>query len=131
MRSPLSARSLSGLAAAIALVVGVPSAALAHRSTAPKLVGNAKAGKPIFQQTCGLCHRLRAAGSTGNIGPDLDRVSLSEAVIIRAITYGGATVMSKLQAAKYTTQMTAYGNALSTGQIENIAAFVYSSTHAK
>ena len=87
----------------------------------------------MFQSTCGVCHRLKAAGTTAAIGPDLNRVSLSEPVIIRAITNGGATVMSKVQAAKYagTTQMIPYRNVLTTLQIQDIAAFVYTSTHPK
>jgi mono/diheme cytochrome c family protein len=117
--------------ASVALVIvaaGVPSA-LAHARTTPKVIGNAKAGKPAFQSTCGVCHRLRPAASTGTIGPDLDKVILSEAVIIKAITNGGATVMTKAQAAKYTTEMTAYKGALTTTQIQDIAAFVFNSTH--
>jgi mono/diheme cytochrome c family protein len=131
MKRPLPVWSALGLAAAFTVAVGVPAAALAHRNTAPKIVGNAKSGKPVFQTTCGVCHRLKAAGSVGNIGPDLNKVSLSELVIIKAITNGGATVMSKVQAARYTTQMIAYRNALTTAQIQDIAAFVYTSTHAK
>jgi mono/diheme cytochrome c family protein len=81
--------------------------------------------------TCGVCHRLKAAASVGTAGPDLNRVKLTEAVIIKAITNGGATVMTKAQAAKYSTTMTAYRNALTTAQIRDIAAFVYRSTHPK
>ena len=131
MRGPLRAWSALGLAAAFTIAIGVPEAALAHRAVVPKIVGNVKSGKPVFQTTCGVCHRLKAAGSVGNIGPDLNKVSLSEVVIIKAITNGGATVMSKLQTAKYTTQMAAYRNALTTVQIQDIAAFVYTSTHVK
>ncbi|HUY71705.1 MAG TPA: c-type cytochrome [Gaiellaceae bacterium] len=131
MKRSLPAWSALGLVSAFTVTVGVPGAALAHPDAAPKIVGNAKSGKPVFQTTCGVCHRLKAAGSVGNIGPDLNKVSLSEVVIIKAITNGGATVMSKVQAAKYTTQMTAYRNALTTARIQDIAAFVYTSTHPK
>ena len=54
---------------------------------------------------------------------------LTEPVIIKAITNGGATVMTKAAAAKYTTQMVPYKGALTTEQINNIAAYVYVSTH--
>lgn len=131
MKRSLPAWSALGLVSAFTVAVGVPGAALAHPEAAPKIVGDAKSGKPLFQTTCGVCHRLKAAGSVGNIGPDLNKVSLSEVVIIKAMTNGGATVMSKVQAAKYTTQMTAYRNALTTAQIQDIAAFVYTSTHPK
>lgn len=33
---------------------------------------NAQSGKAIFQQKCAGCHALEAAGSTANIGPNLD-----------------------------------------------------------
>ncbi len=130
-RRPLSSWSagqrLLGLVAAAALAVGVPAAASAGGKAA--IIGNAKAGKPIFVQTCGVCHTLLAAKSVGNIGPNLDRTSLPEATIIKAISYGGSTVMSKAAAAKYYTTMTAYKKVLSTTVIQNVAAFVYSSTH--
>ncbi len=115
------------MATALTITVGVPAAAFATGS--PKVVGNAKAGKPIFVSTCGVCHTLRAAKSVGNIGPNLDKTALTEAVIIKAITNGGASVMSKAAAAKYTTQMTAYKNVLTPTVIQNVAAFVYTSTH--
>jgi mono/diheme cytochrome c family protein len=107
--------------------VGVPVAALALGS--PKVVGHAKAGKPTFVNTCGVCHTLRAAKSVGTVGPNLDKTALTEAVIVKAITNGGASVMPKEAAAKYTTQMTAYKNVLTPTVIQNVAAFVYTSTH--
>lgn len=118
---------LLGLAAVLAIAVCVP--ALAFGGAAPKLVGNPKAGKPVFVDTCGICHTLQAAKSVGTIGPNLGKTSLREAVIIRAITYGGATVMSKTAATRYTTQMTPYKNVLTPTVIRNVAAFVYTSTH--
>ena len=61
----------------------------------------------MFISTCSACHTLKAAGALGQIGPNLDKNPLTEATIIKAITNGGATVMTKAQLAKYTTQMTA------------------------
>jgi mono/diheme cytochrome c family protein len=118
-----------GIALAALVAAGVPVAALAHPRAIPRVVGSAKAGKPLFQNTCGVCHRLRAASTTGAAGPDLGRVVLSQGVIIKAITNGGATVMTKLQVARYTTEMTPYRNVLTTTQIQDIAAFVYNATH--
>src|SRR5579864_4742656 len=115
------------LMAALALAVALPTASVS--ATAPKIVGNPKLGKKPFVSTCGVCHTLKAAGTVGEIGPNLDNVSLTEETIIKAITNGGATVMSKAAAAKYSTQMVAYKNVLSTKQIDNIAAYVYTSTH--
>jgi sulfite dehydrogenase len=115
------------LAALLLLAAAIPTAALAHRST--KVVGNAKSGKPQFVSTCGVCHTLRPAGTTGTIGPNLTNVVLTEQTIIKAITNGGATVMTKAAASKYTTTMVAYKGVLTPTQIDNIAAYVYVSTH--
>jgi mono/diheme cytochrome c family protein len=48
-------------------------------------------GRAVFARMgCGSCHRLSAAGSTGEIGPDLDaalagqtRASLEDAILLR------------------------------------------------
>jgi mono/diheme cytochrome c family protein len=115
------------LAALLVLAAAVPASGLAYRST--RVVGNAKAGKNLFVTTCGVCHTLKAAATVGTIGPNLGEVSLSEPTIIKAITNGGWTVMTKAAASRYTTQMVAYKAVLTPGQINNIAAFVYLSTH--
>ena len=117
-----------GVIAALMLGVAIPALALAHGTS--RIIGNPKAGKPLFVSTCGVCHTLKAAGTVGNVGPNLDKVApLTEPVIIKAITNGGATVMTKAAAAKYTTQMVPYKGALTTEQINNIAAYLYVSTH--
>ena len=119
---------LVGAVAALMLAVAIPALALAHRSAG--IIGRPKAGKPLFVSTCGVCHTLKAAGTVGTVGPNLDKVApLTEPVIIKAITNGGATVMTKAAAAKYATQMVPYKGALTTEQIDNIAAYVYVSTH--
>jgi mono/diheme cytochrome c family protein len=117
-----------GVVAALMLAVAVPALAFAHGSS--RIIGRPKAGKALFVSTCGVCHTLKAAGTVGSVGPNLDKVApLTEPVIIKAITNGGATVMAKAAAAKYTTQMVPYKGALTTEQINNIAAYLYVSTH--
>ena len=37
---------------------------------------------------CGACHVLKAAGSTGDIGPDLDSLKLSEEQVKGVVTEG-------------------------------------------
>ena len=120
----LRALVVLGLAAAL-----LAPAALSQHSAAPKLVGNPKAGKAVFISTCSACHTLKAAGALGQIGPNLDKVPLTQALLIKAITNGGASVMSKAAAAKYATHMTPYKGVLSPAQINNVSAFVYVSTH--
>jgi mono/diheme cytochrome c family protein len=115
------------LAALLLLAAAVPASALAYRST--KLIGSPKAGKSLFVSTCGVCHTLKPAGTVGTIGPNLGEVTLTEQTIIKAITYGGWTVMTKAAASKYTTRMVAYKAVLTSAQIDNIAAFVYTTTH--
>jgi mono/diheme cytochrome c family protein len=113
---------------ALAVSAGIPAAAVAHSST--KVVGSPRAGKPLFVSTCGVCHTLKAAATVGTVGPNLDKVTpLTEPVIVKAITNGGATVMTKAAAAKYTTQMVAYRGALTPAQIQNIAAYLYVAMH--
>ena len=41
---------------------------------------------------CGTCHVLKAAGSTGNIGPDLDSLKLSEEQV-KGVVIEGLGVM--------------------------------------
>jgi mono/diheme cytochrome c family protein len=124
-------RSIAAGIAGLALVAAflVPSA-LAHLSATPALVGNSKAGKTVFVSTCAACHTLKAAGAQGNIGPNLDKVapSLTQALLIKAITNGGASIMTKAQIAKYQTQMTPY-KYLGTKVIQNVSRYVYESTH--
>jgi sulfite dehydrogenase len=112
---------------AVVAIATAPAVALGDRTA--KVVGNPKAGKPIFAGTCAVCHTLAAAGALGKVGPDLDRTRLTQAVIIKAIMDGGASVMSKAAAAKYTTHMPPYKGVLSPDQIQNVSAYVYQSTH--
>lgn len=42
----------------------------------------------VFAHTCGMCHSLRAAGSGGLLGPDLDAVRPSAARVRRALRTG-------------------------------------------
>ena len=115
----------------------VAPTALGHRSltpaptigTKPATKAQLAAGKTLFVATCSACHTLKAAGALGNIGPVLDKVPLPEATLIKAITKGGSSVMTKAAIAKYTTQMVPYGSTLKALQINEIAAYIYSVTH--
>jgi mono/diheme cytochrome c family protein len=135
LRSKVGRVGLGIAALAVASALIVP-AAFGHAGATPKLVGNAKAGKSLFATTCAACHTLKAAAAVGTIGPNLDKAAktLTEATIIKAITNGGSSVMTAAQiaACKKTggceTQMVPY-KSLGTTKIDNIAAFVYTSTH--
>jgi mono/diheme cytochrome c family protein len=126
----LTGASLRALTTAAVITAAVPALALAHGSSTPsKPPGSPAAGKPLFVSTCGLCHKLKEAKTAGTIGPDLDKVHLTQPAILKAITYGGSSVMTKAQIAKYPTRMVSYKNVLSKKQIEDIAAYVYKATH--
>ena len=113
----------------LAAAVAIATFALAAPALARHEVGNPKKGKVVFAANCGACHTLKAAGALGNIGPNLDKTKLTEAIIVKAVTNGGSTVMTKAALAKYTTQMVAYKGVLTPTQIKDVAAYVYVSTH--
>ena len=85
---------------------------------APKLpTGNATAGKAVFASAgCGGCHTLKAAGSTGTVGPNLDQLAPPLARIQVQVINGGGP-------------MPPYKGQLSDQQIADVSQFVYSSTH--
>jgi mono/diheme cytochrome c family protein len=117
------------LVAALAVPAALGSSSKSSTLTPAQLKKAKASAKASFSSTCSACHTLKAAGAVGNIGPNLDKVPLPQAKIIIAITKGGASIMTKAQIAKYTTQMVAYKGVLSTSLINNIAAFVYESQH--
>ncbi len=119
---------VTAVAAALTLAAGgVTAAALARQQGAA--TGNPKAGKSLFISTCGACHTLSAAKTAGTIGPNLDKVMLGQATIVKAIDLGGAAVMAKAALAKYPTRMTPYKGVLTPAQVQDVAAFVFVSTH--
>jgi mono/diheme cytochrome c family protein len=46
-------------------------------------------GRELFIERCGSCHTLDAAGTVGQIGPNLGDISVTEADVRRAIMIGG------------------------------------------
>ena len=47
-----------------------------------------KHGREIFGQRCGLCHTLAAANAVGKVGPNLDVIQPTEALVLHTIQYG-------------------------------------------
>jgi mono/diheme cytochrome c family protein len=77
--------------------------------------GNVAAGKQVFISTgCGACHTLKAAGTTGSIGPNLDSSTASRATIVSRVTSGKGLMQS-------------YASTLSSQQIQDVADFVLAS----
>jgi mono/diheme cytochrome c family protein len=58
----------AGLAAAALLAAGCGTGGVANASQNPDLQN----GQQLFSSSCGSCHALQAAGTSGTIGPNLD-----------------------------------------------------------
>lgn len=69
------------------------------------------AGRSLFRSTCAICHTLADAGTTGTIGPNLDRLGPSAATVARQVANGGGG-------------MPAFAGLLSPAQINEIALYV-------
>jgi mono/diheme cytochrome c family protein len=80
--------------------------------------GSASGGKSIFTANCGTCHTLAAAGTTGNVGPNLDKLKPDEARVKRQVENGGAI-------------MPAFKGKLTDAQIAAVAKFVASAAGKK
>ena len=119
----IRAGAIAGLVVGAAVAVPV---ALGHGSA--KVVGDPATGKGIFMANCSACHTLKAAGAKGTIGPNLDKLALPEATIVKQVTVGGSALMGAA-GKKYSLQMPGYKKSLSAAQIQDVAAYVYVSTH--
>jgi mono/diheme cytochrome c family protein len=76
--------------------------------------GDAAAGKIVFKSSsCGGCHTLKDAGSTGTVGPNLDQLKPGFARVKRQVENGGGP-------------MPAFKDTLSAKQIDDVAAYVSS-----
>ena len=94
-RSLISDGRQLGLASVCAIAVFVPLFAVGlDRSAAESEKGKGIApdlrdAGELFASSCGGCHTLKAAGTTGAVGPDLDELELDAAKIAAAIERGG------------------------------------------
>jgi mono/diheme cytochrome c family protein len=59
----------------------------AETTPAPK--PQAGPGRDLFASNCGSCHTLEAAGTSGEIGPNLDDLKPDAARVLAAIETGG------------------------------------------
>jgi mono/diheme cytochrome c family protein len=71
-------------------------------------------GAKVFQSNCGSCHTLSAAGTNGQVGPNLDGVSLSASQIESTVRKGRGTMPS-------------FDGKLSDAEIGAVAAYVEAS----
>ena len=75
--------------------------------------GTATAGKTVFTSNCSACHALADANAKGTVGPNLDQLKPSEAIVAAQVTNGGAV-------------MPAFKGKLTPQQIQDVAAYVSS-----
>jgi mono/diheme cytochrome c family protein len=68
-------------------------------------------GKSIFTATCGGCHTLADAGTTGTVGPNLDQAKPPKSLVINRVTNGKG-------------QMPSFKDSLDRAQIEAVAEYV-------
>ena len=52
------------------------------------------AGKSVFTANCASCHTLADAGSTGNVGPNLDDLKPDKARVVAQVNSGGGAMPS-------------------------------------
>ncbi len=80
--------------------------------------GDPAAGKQVFASAgCTGCHTLEDAGSSGNVGPNLDDAKPDEDLIHTRVTQGKGAMPS-------------FADQLSDKQIADVVAYVYSATHS-
>jgi len=70
-------------------------------------------GKQVFTQSCGSCHTLKDAATTGTVGPNLDDLKPDEATVQRQVTNGGGV-------------MPAFKGQLTDAQIKAVSQYVSS-----
>ena len=79
--------------------------------------GNATAGKKVFLSAgCAGCHTLKDAGSTGNVGPNLDQAQPPLSKAVDRVTHGAGAMPN------FTGQLT-------TKQIADVTAYVVTASH--
>ncbi len=85
-------------------------------SPASTVEGDAAAGEEVWAANgCGSCHTLEAAGSNGNIGPNLDESQPDMELAVERVTNGSGA-------------MPAFKGQISEKQIADVAAYVVEST---
>ena len=99
--------------------------------------GNVAAGKTVFtSSSCGGCHTFTAAGSFGNVGPNLDTALVTDAAADGNMALDAFIRESIVDPNAYIAQgpyssgiMTAtFGTSLTPTQIDDLVAFILAST---
>ena len=96
----------------------VPTASTEETTEQPTstVEGDASAGEQVFASAgCGGCHTLEAAGSSGNVGPNLDDAKPDAGLVTTRVTNGQGAMPS-------------FKDQLSEKQIADVTAYVVQST---
>jgi cytochrome c6 len=68
-------------------------------------------GEQLFASNCGSCHTLSAAGTGGQVGPNLDDLGPSKATVVTTVTNGKGAMPS-------------FSDRLSSAEIDEVATYV-------
>jgi cbb3-type cytochrome c oxidase subunit III len=123
----------AGLAAAALLAAGCGTGGVASAGERPD-TGN---GQKLFSASCGACHKLQAAGTTGTIGPNLDNAfaesiaegypqSSIENLVLDQIRLGSGSVATYTTNKKFTVQTPMPANIVKGQDAIDVAAYVAS-----
>jgi cbb3-type cytochrome c oxidase subunit III len=124
----------AGLAAAALLAAGCGTGGVASSSGQRP---DTQAGATLFKSTCGSCHTLQSAGTSGTIGPNLDNAfaeSVSEGypqssienMVLDQIRLGSGQVATYTTNKKFTVQPSMPKELLKGQDAVNVAAYVAS-----
>ncbi len=86
------------------------AAAPSTTGTSTTTVASAE-GEKVFASNCAQCHTLAAAGSNGQVGPNLDDLAPDAATVNAKVTNGGGG-------------MPAFGDVLTGAEIDAVSAYV-------
>jgi mono/diheme cytochrome c family protein len=106
--APASTPTATATATPTATPTPTPSA-----TPTPTQTATAADGKQVFTTTCAGCHTLADAGTHGTVGPNLDQLKPSEALVQTQVTNGGGG-------------MPAFKGQLTDQQIKAVAQYVSS-----
>lgn len=95
--NPLTRRGATFLAAlALAAVPAGCGGDDEEPAPAPGGQGEAADGRGLFAGSCGSCHTLEAAGTSGTIGPNLDELQPDRERVLAAIAEGPGAMPENL-----------------------------------
>jgi cbb3-type cytochrome c oxidase subunit III len=123
----------AGLVAAALLAAGCGTGGVASAGQAP----DTRAGQKLFTASCGSCHALSAAGTSGTIGPNLDNAfaadvaqgyeqSAIENVVLDQIRLGSGEIATYTTSKKFTVQTPMPANIVKGQDAIDVAAYVAS-----